>query len=299
MKTKRFRITGMAWAFAVVLLAAHAGYAELKAEPASVTFTSKEQSATIALSKDGVPLPAKDIQGWELLASDHDYQFMLSYEKLEGALKITPNDRTEVGSFDLKINTTAGPVTVQVFTPLSEHSPDTLPALNPPVLAERITLEIAPTYYEGQTLRLNLPAAPERISSWTVNGKTVKEGPGETALAFTFKEPGGYEIRYAETQQKDGKTVIVAQAQARTVVSALPEVPWEVPVNVEVRLPGPEGYKAYLWRVDKQQASTEPVLVHTFKETGSHSVECVASTPTGGLTENFQRVRYAVTVKGK
>ncbi len=76
-------------------------------------------------------------------------------------------------------------------------------------------------------------------------------------------------------------------------------MPWEIPVNTEAQLAGPAGYKQYIWRVDHRQVSTEATLKYIFKEAGAHQVECVASTPNGGLPQGFLRVRYNAAVKGK
>lgn len=104
----------------VLCLSATLSYGAVTAAPATVTFTSPQQSATIKLTKDGTPIPAKDIRSWQFLASGHDYKHMLSVEKMDGALKIAPSKTLEVGSYDLNIETAQGSVIVQVFAPLND-----------------------------------------------------------------------------------------------------------------------------------------------------------------------------------
>ena len=103
----------------VLCVSATLTYGAVTADPAKVTFTSPQQSATIALTTNGAPIAANDIRGWQFLVSDHDYKHMLSVEKMDGALKIAPSTTLEVGSYDLNIETAQGSVIVQVFAPLS------------------------------------------------------------------------------------------------------------------------------------------------------------------------------------
>lgn len=297
--THRLRISGAVFTFMVLTLSAALSHGAVTAEPAQVTFTSPQQSATIKLTKDGAPIPAKDIQGWQLLAGDHNYHYMLTYEKMDGALKIAPSKLLEVGSFDLKIETAEGPVLVQVFSPLTDRPEDTTVGRTATTLREELKIDLPPVYYEGQTLDLAMPPMPNRICTWAMNGKTVKEGAGQNTLVYTFKEPGDYELTYVETENKDGKTITMTRATAHTKVVALPAVPWEITVNIEALFTAPSGYKQYIWRIDGQQLSTEPALKYTFKEPGGHTVECLASSPDNGPAESFEHVRYNTTVKAK
>lgn len=104
----------------VAYLSALMSYGAPTATPMTATFTSLKQSVTINLTKDGSPISAMDILGWQFLASGHDYKHMLIVEKLDGALRIAPSDTLEVGSYDLNIETTEGAVIVLVLAPLSD-----------------------------------------------------------------------------------------------------------------------------------------------------------------------------------
>lgn len=107
-------------ALMTLCLAGTLSHGAVTAAPPTVTFTSPTQSATITLTSNGAVIPARDIRGWKFIASGHDYRRMLSVEKKEGALKIAPSKTLEVGSYDLNIETAAGPVTVLVLATLSD-----------------------------------------------------------------------------------------------------------------------------------------------------------------------------------
>jgi hypothetical protein len=218
----------------VLCLPAALGNAAVTADPAQATFTSPQQSAVIKLTKDGVPVPARDIRGWQFIASDHDYRHMLSVQKMDGALKIAPSRTIEVGSYDLRIDTVQGGVVVQVFAPLSEL-PDIVEktavltgepkakieekmGLSTPLGCGQVRIDLPPLYYVGQTLELTMPAGSGCSCAWSVNGKIVAEGAGQNALTYTFAAPGEYTLTYVETDKENGRNAVVARATANTKV---------------------------------------------------------------------------------
>jgi len=316
-KARWFHTCGAICALMVLCLSATLSYGAVTADPAKATFTSPQQSATIKLTKDGAPIPAKDIRGWQFLASGHDYKHMLSVEKMDGALKIAPSKTLEVGSYDLNIETAEGSVIVQVFAPLSDL-PDIVEktaaltglsekeiklkmGLSTITRREEIKIDLPPVYYEGQTLELALPAKPGagRTCTWFMNGDLVAEGPEQNAVTYTFKAQGEYVLTYIATEKENDKTVIVAFARANTRVVSVPAVSTEVAVGTEMEFAPPSGYQKHAWSIDGQMLSTEPALKHTFKDPGVHTVECLASAPNEGPQQGFLRIRYNTVVKSK
>lgn len=312
-----FHASAAVCALIVLCLPATLSYGAVTADPARATFTSPQQSATIKLTKDGAPIPAKDIRGWQFLASGHDYKHMLSVEKMDGALTIAPSKTLEVGSYDLNIETAQGSVIVQVFAPLSDL-PDivektaALTGLSEKEIEKKmglvtatgrdeVQIDLPPVYYEGQTLELTMPAkpGPGHTCTWFMNGNSVAEGPERNALTYTFKEPGEYVLSYIETDKENGKVVTVARARAHTRVVPVPGVPIEITVNTETEFAPPAGYQTHVWRIDGKEVSTEPALKHAFQAPGTHTIECLASSPNEGPAQGFLRIRYNTTVKLK
>lgn len=299
--------------FMAVTLSTTLCWGAVTADPVQVTFTSPQQSATVKLMRDGMPIPAKDVRGWKFLASGHDYKEMIVIEKMDGAVKIAPSNALEVGSYDLAIDTAGGTVFVQVFAPLSdlhdvvqrqkaltgeaEEKIKEKMGLAIGTGRETISIELPPVYYEGQTLELSMERHPGRTYTWFVNGELVDEGPGKNAIAYTFKSSGEYVLNYVETEKRGGQTVTVARAEASTRVAAVPAVPTEARVGAQTEFLAPGGYRKHVWTVDGKEVSVEPSLKYTFKAPGAYAVECLASSPDSGPAQGFQRVRYEVTVK--
>jgi hypothetical protein len=292
------------------------GHAAVTADPATVTFTAPGQSATITLLNDGVPIPAKELNAWRLMASDHDYKHMLTLEKLDGAVKIAPSPTVESGSYDLQLDTAKGTAHVQVLTPLKDVKDAVAQTAAQTGLTEAqireevklhpvaqpqggIPLSIPPTYYEGQTLEMTLPAQPGHSYFWIVNGERVADGMDKNSISYTFKEPGDYTLDYLDTVQQDGKAVTVSSAKAGTKVISMPEQPLETIVRRETIFTAPSGYKTFAWKVDGQDVAGGATLKQRFATAGEHTVECLATSPETGPGQGFQRVRYLVAVKGK
>ncbi|HOZ45805.1 MAG TPA: hypothetical protein PLO37_08965 [Candidatus Hydrogenedentes bacterium] len=302
-------------ASSVLIVSVRASAAVVTAAPAKVTFTSPNQSEVVLLTKDGAPVPAAAIQGWRFIASGHDYRHMLTLEKADGAITIAPSAALEVGSYALDIDTAQGPVTVHVLAPLSDL-PDIVEkhaalmgladekvkemlGLVSTTGRERVSIELPPVYYEGQTLEMAMPTPPGRDSKWFMNGALVPAIADLNAISYTFKEPGEYVLTYIETETKDGKTGTVARATTCTRVAPLPPVDFEVPVNTEAEFAPPAGYDQHIWRIDGREVSTERTLKHAFHEPGVYTVECLASSPTAGAMDGFCRMRFRTTVTPK
>jgi len=296
------------------LLAAQ-GNAAVIADPASITFTAPTQSFSIALSNNGTAIPAGDIRGWQLIASGHDYKHMITVEKANGALKITPSPSIEVGSYDLNIDTAQGPAHVQVFAPLSDvddivQKLAALTELSEKQVAQKmgllytsgradVEITLPPVYYEGQTLVLNmadLPGAGHR-GTWFMNGTVIAEGLEKSALEYTFHVPGEYVLSYVETEQKDGKASPVARARAYTRVVAVPAVPTESGINVMTEYSAPAGFRSFAWRVDAKEVAGGATYAQAFDSPGVHRIECLASDPIQGPADGYLRVRYDTTVR--
>jgi len=288
-------------------------YGAVTADPGKVTFTSPRQSASVRVLKDGAPVAAADIRAWRLLANGHDYIHMLRVDKADGVLTLSPSNTVEVGSYRLNIETAAGPVTVQVYIPLSDL-PDVVEkmvaatglseraikarlGLATSMGREEVTIDLPPVYYEGQTLEMAMPIKAGRSSAWFMNEAPVKGRPGGNGLSYTFPEPGEYILTYLETEQQNGRTIAVARARAYTRVVPLPAVSTQAAVNTKIEFAPPSGYRKHLWRIDGQEFSTEPTLLHAFAVPGVYTVQCVASSPSAGPAGGFMRIRYDVTVK--
>ena len=307
------RFAAIAWVMCALILLPVYGHAAVTADPATITFTAPNQSATVKILSDGVPLSAKEMTAWRLMASDHDYKHMLTLEKLDGAVKIAPSPTVESGSYDLQLDTAKGTAHIQVLTPLKDVKDAVAQAeaktglteaqireevkLHPVAESQGIQLTLPPTYYEGQTLEMTLPAQPGHSYSWSVNGDLVAEDTN--AISYTFKEPGAYTLGSLDTVKQDGKTVTVGSATASTNVISMPEQPVETTVRRETIFAAPSGYKTFAWKVDGQDAAGGATLKQRFPNAGEHLVECLATAPETGPEKGFQRARYLVTVKGK
>ncbi len=313
-KRSCFHASGAVCTLMLVCLSAMLSYGAVTADPAKVTFTSAQQAFTINLAKDGTPILATDIRGWQFLASGHDYKHMLSVENMDGAIKIAPSKSIEVGSYDLNIDTAQGSVIVQVFAPLSDQpniveKMSALTGMSEKKIEEKlglsasigrkeIQIDLPPVYYEGQTLVLPIASkpAPGNTCMWFMNGDLVAEGPEQDTLTYTFEKQGEYVLTYIEARKENGTMAVVLRSRAYTRVVAVPGVPVEVAVDTEMEFAPPFGYQKHAWSIDGQEVSTEPSLKRAFQAPGSHTVECLASAPNEGPAQGFLRVRYNTTV---
>jgi hypothetical protein len=298
----------MVEAVVALVLVQSAAYAQVIADPDSVTFTTQQDSKTITLTSYGEPVPASAIGQVQFLVGDHTYEHMIKVEKRDGAIVVTP-DTMESGWYTLVIHTDMGQATVAAYAPLA-HIAETLEeratALGITVdeLKERlgltqqskreiIDIELPPVYYEGQSIIVTAPDTPDAVHIWAINGKVVYEGPGANRLIYVLTEPGDLILTYV----KKINDVIVASDTAATRVIAQPGVQSAVTVNRKVVLSAPMGYGAYLWTLDGEQVGTGRLLEHTFTEPGIYTVVCEARGGASGIPDTYRRVTYRITVE--
>ncbi len=286
----------------VLCLSAALSNGAITTNSTSAIFMSPQQSATSKLTKDGVPVPVKDIRGWQFFPSGHDF---------------APSEILDAGSYDVTVETAGGAVIVPVFIPRrdmpnivakraalarqSEKKIEETLGIAISTARREIQIELRPVYYEGQTLELTVATKLERrhTCAWFINGNFVAEEPKRNALTYTFREAGEYVVTYIETEKKNGKTAAVASATAYTRVVPAPGVPTEVTINTETEFTPPRGYEKHVWCIDGVVVSSAPVLKHAFQVPGSHTVECLASAPSQGPAQGFLRLRYYTTVNSK
>ena len=285
----------------------------VQCEPESVSFSRLDDSATIRLYVDGTPIPSGSVRGARVMIDGRNYSHQFLIERSEegpASLTIRPNPaQVQVGEFALRIETLEGPAVVALKTPL-----DTLPgtlenrakALEISVeqlkaelnmlqkgQRERVDVQLPDSYEEGYLFELALGENPEHDYRWTVNGEVVASGTGEGTLRHVFTQPGPNSIQYEE--RKGGG--LVAAWSGTLSVKPAPAVPWEVPANTAVSLPGPPGFANYTWRIDGAVTSREPILHHTFDQKGNHDVECLAEVPDKGASGEYRRMTWDVVVK--
>jgi len=308
---KRAGLWGLAVAalcFALLLGAAPASVAQLRADPEVLVFRRTDQQVTTKITHDGQPLPAGQMGEIKLWASGHDYQHMFRYRREDGALTLIPSETCEVGSYDLVMHTPAGNLNLKVYTPLDEM-PGTLENLAASAgitvdqLRERMGLvtrigtvevrfKLPEVYYEGQVLELELDPIENAVHTWKINDEVVGQGPDARSLYYVFEKPGLVVVEYTATRGDR----VVAEARDSTMVAKLPSIEWRVPKNVEFTLHATPGYGKYTWTINGRPAGTGSTLTHTFKEAGAVTIECLAEEPAAGPRGTFLRVTYAVTV---
>jgi len=313
-KFPSFQYWGTAAILPMFALFSQNSFSAVIAEPAEVTFVSPNQSFTIHLTSGGTPIPAADIQGWRLLASDHDYQHMIVVEKMDGAVIVSPSKAVELGSYDLSIETSKGSVVIRVFMPLSDV-PDIVEkltaltgesearvkeklGLSSTTGRSEITFTLPPVYYEGQTLEQTLAKEPEagHTSTWFVNGEAVDGDDENNAFAYTFERPGEYVLTYVETVTENGTVVLVAHGRASTSVVAFPSIAAEATAGTPITFSAPAGFQKSVWSVDGKEISTGDSLTYTFAASGSAMVECLSTDPVKGPSGSFLRVRFRTNV---
>lgn len=309
------RSTLLSFSFSLIVLATPRSEAAVVASPSVVIFTSPDQSSTIALHNDGVALPASAILDSELIASGHDYRHMLSVEKFDGSVRVMPSASLEIGSYDLNIQTSMGNVSVAIYAPLSEL-PDYVAkigsitgeaeaqiksqlGLATSTAREEIQLNLAPVYYEGQTLSLSMPEPKTsgRTSLWFINGQLASEDSSSRSLTYTFKRLGEYLVTYMETELVQGAITLAASGRATTRVVEVPRVDAKVAVRNEILFHAPPGYNRYDWLLNGVAVSKLADYHYTFQAAGVHEVECLAQEPTRGPVTGYLRTRYSVVVE--
>lgn len=297
----------MAFVCAALLLSLPAR-AAVTAEPASVTFNSTTQTATVAILSDGKPVPASAMGAWQLYASGNTYEWMMTLRKEDGRIILSPSDQVEVGSYDLVLQTNDGPVTIDVFTPLKDLGSieDTAAALGISeeelkkrlgLISEapyaRVEIELASVYFVGQAFSLEMPKGDGLSYVWAINGNVVSEGPDKNAFSYVFAEPGPYVLDYSEV--KNG--VATATARSQTMVVSNPPIPVDVARNTKLEVTAPPDYGVYEWKLDGVAAAKGAVFTHTFQQAGVHDLRVLARNPAQGAPGSFVELIYQVRVR--
>lgn len=300
----RNRKSSLVAAAAVLGLAVvSAAGAELRAEPASITFDAPADKASIRVLSNGEALGGQSISRWRLIASEHAYNHMLLVEKKGGTLIVRPSDHMEVGHYTLRISTAKGEVDVDVYAPLSSLDSiverkaremgvsvdEARKQLGLATENPRSTIEITlpAVYYEGQGFKLDVPADLGERHVWNLNGQTVLEGEDANVFEHVFTETGDYVLTY-EAMKGDA---LMASAQAHTTVAQLPPV--EVDVHTETTVPftAPEGYATYTWTLKGEEVGTGKVCELSFGEPGEYMLECMARK---AESKEYSRFRFSI-----
>ena len=291
---------------AVALLAAAAVQAQVVATPGAVTFHHAEDSKTIQLTHDGQPVPASAIRGVQFLVGQSDYSRQISVERRDGAVVVVP-DKTEVGWYQLVVNTDFGAAVVTVYAPLA-HGAETLEdraramgisaaelreRMGTRPLREEIDLVLPPVAYVGQTLIVDAPPAAEGVHVWRIDGRVVQEGREAERFTYTPMEPGEFVLSYA--RQVGGEIVVSDTASTRVVDQ--PPVHQAIRPNTRLRLRSPEGYAAHSWTLDGDPVGSEAVLEHVFAKPGTYTVVNEAREPLSETVAPFRRITYRVAVE--
>lgn len=277
--------------------------AEVTAVPNSLIFESTTQTETISLMNNGQPLAPSSYTGHELYVGKNTYGYMFDITPSAGGLIVSPTKELKSGSYDLVINTNAGPARVTVYSPLTED-PGSLEAraramgitieelkqqmgVGPREIRSEIVLNLPAQYRVGQPMRIELPSEPGRTYVWKVNGVEVQRGPNAT-LDHTVATAGPAHVEY---QELDNSGVTRRKSDATTQV--LPEAPIETKVTPGSRLTlnGPPGFDSYSWTINGEQKANGPQFIHTFRVPGTSIVEVNATGAAG-----TRRVVYHVVV---
>lgn len=305
MSTKIALLTGMAALFSLNAASQDGG---LTTEPREVTFTSTDQSHAIKVLSNGQPIAASRVSQAKVMVEQHDYDHMFDVTKSGETLTISPTDKVEVGSYELRLQTDIGTVTANIYAPLSDLESilaerakelgvtvaqvKTMMGLSTPATRERLSIDLPPVYYLGQTLSLPMPTASDREFVWKVDGKTVQFGEGPHVFEYTFLDNGYYSISYTER----AKGVAVAGDTAMVQVIPEPAVEMNITPGTPVAFQGPPAYASYSWKVDGDIVSRNETYRQTFNNAGTYAVECIARTPEAGLEEEFRKITYEVIV---
>ncbi len=280
----------------------------LIAEPNIITFNNFNQQYIIKISNNGIPIKKGDIKGWNFLADNHVYNHMICITPQDGGISIKPA-QLEAGTYDLVINTNYGKVTVTVYAPLDqifgsiedrarmagktvEEVKRELGLYTPSPRSELI-IQLAPQYYEGQTLELKIDGNIDHLYIWKVNNKPVLQGVGEIKFEYTFPQPGEYVL---EVIEKEGENII-ASTTARTKVIAYEPLKVNAKINQPITLKGVPNYNTYKWFVDGvEQNKNSDTATFKFNAEREFKVECIALKPKDGNPDSFVRTTYLVTV---
>lgn len=280
--------------------------AALEATPGQITFSSIQESARIALSHNGAPVPASDVQSVKLYVANHDYDHMIDVSREDGAITVRPTGMLELGTYDLAIRTAHGEKRVPVYALLQivdaslEARAARLGVTVEEVKArlgisqaagqDRVSLNVPELFYVGQALETNVPLAAGRTARWMING-TAHTAEGGT-FRYVFEQPGTYDIGYLESA--NGMTLAVGLDT--TLVVPEPAVKTSVAAGTKLTLHAPAGYQDFAWTLDGEPAGSEATWSGDFSAPGEHAVMVRASNPAPGARQAFRLVTYKVTV---
>ncbi|MBI3117816.1 MAG: hypothetical protein HYZ00_03965 [Candidatus Hydrogenedentes bacterium] len=304
---RTYPITGPAVAVICALFSVAAA-GQITVQPATITSHTYEPQS-INLPYNGQPLPATAVISHKVYAGKNARDDFFTIVSADGSMTITPTQQAESGISKFIIQTTHGPVTVDVYTPF-DNTPDCLEnrakgegcsvedlkmrlGLYTRSPRETITMTLPPTYYTGQTLCVDMEKTPGRTYTWRVNNQLVAQGEEANCLNYTFNTPGPYVIEYTESVGG----VIVAKTTATTNVVGAPAL--SVGTNAEIALKAPEGYGRYVWKLDGMVLGEGLELRRSFKHAGDYTIVVEASQPTVSGLEPIKLSQYNVNVVEK
>ncbi len=298
------------WLTPMALLGAAlcAGAATLTTEPEKVVFDNTAGSATVKVLTDGVPLPASEIRGFHLMVGGSDYSHMFRFSKADGTVTLTPSPTVEVGSYDLRINTTKGDVWLKVYTPLGEKQ-TSLQALAQKLnmsvdelkrqagmskeMGQRgVEISLPPVFPVGRTLTMDMGNTADVKARWEVDRKVVAE---EGVLAYLFKEAGPHLFTYTEFRGD----AVAAQASGVVEGAEMPANDVSVDAGTTLTLEAPQGYGQFAWTVDGNPAGTGPKLEIKRDAPCEVTVKVLSEKPATGRPEEFDKTTYRVKVTPK
>lgn len=278
----------------------------LEAAPGQITFNSIQESERVALSHNGAPVPASDVQSVKLYVGNHDYDHMIEVSREDGAITVRPTGMLELGTYDLAIRTAHGETRVTVYALLqivdaslearaarlgvTVEEVKTRLGISQAVGQDRVSLNIPDLFYVGQALKSTVPLAAGREAVWTINGTAHTAEGG--AFRYVFDQPGTYDIGYLESA--NGKTVAVGLDT--TLVVPEPAVKTSVAAGTRLTLHAPPGYQDVAWTLDGQPAGAGAEWSGEFAAPGDHAVSVRASNSAPGTRQAFRLVTYKITV---
>lgn len=197
------------WVAAALGAPASTSAPALEVIPAEVHFNSIQGSATLNLTLGGAAVKAKDIKS--AVIADKAWMFKVTKSaKDPGTVTVaTLPDKVEDGSYRLAVTVAGQTAYADVFVTLTPTASASPLSFLPP------RLEFDDSYAQGTTLTYKLEAPLDLDYAWTVNGKTVLQGPGETKLVYTFAESGPCTI--AVTAKQGEKVVGQSQGATRVI----------------------------------------------------------------------------------
>lgn len=273
-----------------------AARAQVVAQPSEITFTRSDQTHQVSLTHEGKPLTEAEIGASKIYIEKNDYDEFFTIRKGAGVLTITPTAQVELSTYEWVIQTTYGPVTVRVLTPLQDD-PNSIEnrakqlgitveelkirlGLFTKGPREDVTLMLPGTYYTGQSLKVSMDKKPGRTYTWRVNNQVVAEGPDANTLNYTFTQAGPQIIEY--TASENGGVVASAIASTNVVAleggATLAPAASLAPATIVV-LRAPDGYTKYVWKADGKVLQEGAELRHDFGKPGSYLVVLEAGQP--------------------